>query len=313
MRIARIYQIEISNAYCLPEAGVGQQASSGKESDGHPGRVVSLSFLGSPHAPAVLSTTSAGYCGVWSADSLADPAISSIPLSPSCDTKILQHPSISAVSSISSVDNSSASSMSVQSIVGRVDGALLIHSRGGGSNIERLAKGSVAGGQGHSAPITCIATPPTGGSVFRDLAVTCSMDWSMKLWSLKVCSSPQLAHLCDSPVLQNLEVIFNFDDCSDEITCAAFNTVNPCLFAFADVSGNIGLRAIDRALDAGIAGAANVDFAVNCMGEERAPVEIARCCCFNCCIAGWSCDGKLLALGGLNGEVDVCNSPCASQ
>ncbi len=86
--------------------------------------------------------------------------------------------------------------------------------------------------------------------------------------------------LFDTITLQNLEVIFNFDDGSDEITCAAFNPVNPCLFAFADVSGNVGLRAIDRALDAAITGAANVDFAVNCMGEERATAEIAGCCSF---------------------------------
>ena len=50
------------------------------------------------------------------------------------------------------------------------------------------------------------------------------------------------------------------------MTCAAFNPVNPCLFAFADVSGSVGLRAIDRSLDAGLAGSAQVDVAVNCMG-----------------------------------------------
>lgn len=76
-----------------------------------------------------------------------------------------------------------------------------------------------------------------------------------------------MLHLFVTRPLQTLDVIYNFDDGSDEVTCAAFNPVNPCIFAFADVSGNVGLRAVDRALDAGLAGAANVDFAVNCMGE----------------------------------------------
>jgi hypothetical protein len=67
---------------------------------------------------------------------------------------------------------------------------------------------------------------------------------------------------------QSLDVIYNFDDGSDEVTCAAFNPVNPCIFAFADVCGNVGLRALDRPLDAGLAGAVSVDFAVNCMGDE---------------------------------------------
>ncbi len=70
-------------------------------------------------------------------------------------------------------------------------------------------------------------------------------------------------------LLQTLDVIFNFDDGSDEITCAAFNPINPCLFAFADVSGNVGLRAIDRPLDAALAGVAQLEVAVNCMGKER--------------------------------------------
>ncbi len=70
--------------------------------------------------------------------------------------------------------------------------------------------------------------------------------------------------------LQTLDVVCNFDDGSDDFTCASFNPANPCIFAFADVCGNVGLRAIDRPLDAGLAGAAHVDFAVNCMGEDHA-------------------------------------------
>jgi hypothetical protein len=164
-------------------------ATGSKTSDGHPGRVLSLSYLGSAHAPAVISTTSSGYCGVWNVDSLSDPAISCIPLSPSCDYKGAHYPPLSAAASISgSVGNSSsnAGNMSIEAIVGRVDGALLVYNRGGGYNSERVAKGTAAGGQGHSAPITCIATPAIGGSTFRDLAVTTSMDWGLKLWSLKV-------------------------------------------------------------------------------------------------------------------------------
>jgi hypothetical protein len=84
------------------------------------------------------------------------------------------------------------------------------------------------------------------------------------LLSVMQCPRMQL-----TPALQTLDVIFNFDDGSDEVTCAAFNPLNPCLFAFADVSGNVGVRALDRALDAGLVGTAQADIAVNCMGEGR--------------------------------------------
>ncbi len=168
----------------------GASGTGSKTSDGHPGRVLSLSFLGSTQAPAVISTTSSGYCGVWNVESLTDPAISCIPLSPSFDIKGLQYPPISAASFVSGAASGSgsiiSSSMSMEGIIGRVDGAVLMYNRGVSSNNERLAKGSAAGGHGHSAPVTCIATPVNGSSVFRDLAVTCSMDWSLKLWSLKV-------------------------------------------------------------------------------------------------------------------------------
>lgn len=173
---------------CLSAGAItgGAGSSAGKQCDGHPGRVLSLSFVGTSHAPAVLSTTSEGYSGVWNIDSLADPAISCIPLSPS---QSLQFPPLSAVSSIAAAGGTTPSgigNMSAEGLAGRIDGALLIHSRGGGLNSQRLAKSSCEGGPGHSAPITCISTPASGGGIFRDLAVTCSMDWSMKLWSLKV-------------------------------------------------------------------------------------------------------------------------------
>jgi hypothetical protein len=176
----------ITHVSAGPMTWLGEPANPSKDCDGHPGRVLSLSFLGSLHAPAILSTTSAGYCGVWSADSLADPAISCIPLTPSCDRKGVHHPPASAASFVSGTGSSSASA-SVECIVGRVDGALLIHSRGSTLNCERVANSNLSGGQGHSAPITCIATPSSGGVIFSDLAITCSMDWSLKLWSLKVC------------------------------------------------------------------------------------------------------------------------------
>jgi hypothetical protein len=102
--------------------------------------------------------------------------------------------------------------------------------------------------------------------------------------------------------LQNLDVICSFDDGSDEVTCASFNPVNPCLFAFADVSGSVGLRAIDRSLDAGLVGSAQADVPVNCMGAGSKFVTTFEDCLCNS-IAEWSCDGKLLALGCLNGEV----------
>lgn len=99
----------------------------------------------------------------------------------------MQYPLASAASFVGrGVGSSSMSNMSMEGVIGRVDGAVLVYNRGGGVSNERLAKTSSVGGHGHSAPVTCIATPINGGSVFRDLVVTCSMDWSLKLWSVKV-------------------------------------------------------------------------------------------------------------------------------
>lgn len=88
------------------------------------------------------------------------------------------------------------------------------------------------------APITCIATPSVGSAVFRDLAVTCSMDWSVKLWSLKVtaCQNallrinfiPHSFHACAG----GHSMLHTFDDGSDEVTCAAFNPLNHLYICF---------------------------------------------------------------------------------
>lgn len=81
--------------------------------------------------------------------------------------------------------------------------------------------------EGHQAPVTGLDTHPataTGNVDFGHLFLTCSMDWTIKLWSLK----------------EN-RPLYSFEDNGDYVYDVAWSPQHPALFAAVDGTGRLDL------------------------------------------------------------------------
>ncbi len=79
--------------------------------------------------------------------------------------------------------------------------------------------------EGHQAPVTGLATHPATGNIdFGHLFVTSSMDWTVKLWSLK----------------EN-RPLYSFEDNQDYVYDVAWSPQHPALFAAVDGTGRLDL------------------------------------------------------------------------
>ncbi|KAF2894488.1 hypothetical protein ILUMI_11688 [Ignelater luminosus] len=78
---------------------------------------------------------------------------------------------------------------------------------------------------GHQGPVTGISVNAVQGGIdFSHLFLTSSIDWTMKLWSLK-----------------DTKPIYSFEDSSDYVLDVAWSTTNPALFAAVDCGGRLDL------------------------------------------------------------------------
>jgi len=78
---------------------------------------------------------------------------------------------------------------------------------------------------GHQAPVTGLSTHCVPGPIdFSHLFLTSSMDWTVKLWSVK----------------EN-KPLYSFEDNGDYVFDVAFSPIHPALFTTVDGSGRIDL------------------------------------------------------------------------
>lgn len=78
---------------------------------------------------------------------------------------------------------------------------------------------------GHQGPITGISVNAVQGGIdFSHLFITSSIDWTIKLWSLK-----------------DAKPIYSFEDSSDYVLDVAWSPTNPALFATVDCGGRLDL------------------------------------------------------------------------
>lgn len=167
----------------------------------HP--VYSLSMVGTQNAHNLISISSDGKLCSWSLDMLSMPQ----------DTLELQHRQGKpiAVTCMSFPQNEVNNF-----VLGSEDGYVYSASRHG----NRSGIGETY--EKHLGPVTGISTHhhPDYGHLF----LTSSIDWTIKLWSLK-----------DSKPL------YSFEDNSDYVMDVAWSPINPALFASVDGSGRIDL------------------------------------------------------------------------
>ncbi|KAH9993708.1 cytoplasmic dynein intermediate chain [Russula compacta] len=89
--------------------------------------------------------------------------------------------------------------------------------------------------KGHSGPIMGLNFHPLIGPVdFSDLFLTCSVDWTIKLWRSKSLAKP-------STTTQVVTPIYSFDEADDYVYDVKWHPAHPAVFASVDGSGKFDL------------------------------------------------------------------------
>ncbi|CAK5267528.1 unnamed protein product [Mycena citricolor] len=134
--------------------------------------------------------------------------------------------------------------------------------------------------KGHSGPVMGLHFHPLAGPVdFSDLFLSCSVDWTVKLWRAKSLSKPSTTPHPISP-------LYSFDEADDYVYDVKWHPQHPALFGSVDGSGKFDLWNL------------NVDTEVpvvsTSVGTGRAINKLQ-----------WNKDGRHAALGGSDGKLYV--------
>jgi dynein intermediate chain len=160
--------------------------------------------------------------------------------------------------------------------VGAEDNSLYFAQVHNMTEITKDNTGTINSLPGHCAPVTSLSLHPTPvtwskGRDYSHLMLSCSMDWSIKLWNPKVGTLP----------------LTTFESGQDYVFDVKWSPVHPSLFASCDAEGFIDLWDINADLE-------------NPIAHKRRDNSIVH-------KLAWSFDGKRLAAGGANGVVNVYN------
>ncbi|XP_072939702.1 cytoplasmic dynein 1 intermediate chain isoform X9 [Epargyreus clarus] len=175
----------------------------------HP--VYCLSVVGSQNAHNLISVSTDGRMCSWSLDMLSQPQ----------ETLDLQHRQSKAVAVTSmgfphgDVNNF---------VLGSEDGNIYTGCRHG----QRAGVAECV--EAHAGPVTGVSCHAAPGAVdLSHLYLTASMDWSVKLWSLK----------------EN-KALYSFEDSGDYVADVRWSPSHPALFAAADAAGRLDLWNLNR-------------------------------------------------------------------
>jgi dynein intermediate chain, cytosolic len=89
--------------------------------------------------------------------------------------------------------------------------------------------------RGHSGPVMGLHFHPLVGSVdFSDLFLTCSADWTVKLWRAKSLAKPSTSPHTIAP-------LYSFDEADDYVYDVKWHPNHPAVFGSVDGSGRFDL------------------------------------------------------------------------
>ena len=89
--------------------------------------------------------------------------------------------------------------------------------------------------RGHSGPVMGLHFHPLVGPVdFSDLFLTCSVDWTVKLWRAKSLAKPS-----NSP--HTVAPLYSFDEADDYVYDVKWHPSHPAIFGTVDGSGKFDL------------------------------------------------------------------------
>lgn len=89
--------------------------------------------------------------------------------------------------------------------------------------------------KGHSGPVMGLNFHPLHGPVdFSDLFLTCSVDWTVKLWRAKSLAKPSTSANVVGP-------LYSFDEADDYVYDVKWHPAHPAVFGSVDGSGKFDL------------------------------------------------------------------------
>lgn len=184
----------------------------------HP--VYCLSVVGSQNAHNLISVSTDGRMCSWALDMLAQPQ----------ETLELQHRQSKPVA----VSCMAFPANDVNNFVlGAEDGNVYCGCRHG----QRAGISDTV--EAHAGPVTSVAAHNTPGPVdYSHLYLTSSVDWSVKLWSLK-----------------ETKPLYSFEDSGDYVLEARWSPAHPALFCAGDAGGRLDLWNLNRDTEVPIASA----------------------------------------------------------
>ncbi|XP_013138890.1 PREDICTED: cytoplasmic dynein 1 intermediate chain isoform X7 [Papilio polytes] len=182
----------------------------------HP--VYCLSVVGSQNAHNLISVSTDGRMCSWSLDMLSQPQ----------ETLELHHRQSKAVAvSAMAFPHADVNNF----VLGSEDGNIYTGCRHG----QRAGVGECV--EAHAGPVTAVACHAAPGALdLAHLYLTASMDWSVKLWSLK----------------EN-KALYSFEDSGDYVSDVRWSPAHPALFAAADAAGRLDLWNLNRDTEVPIA------------------------------------------------------------
>ncbi|KDQ61593.1 hypothetical protein JAAARDRAFT_171900 [Jaapia argillacea MUCL 33604] len=135
--------------------------------------------------------------------------------------------------------------------------------------------------RGHSGPVMGVHFHPLVGPVdFSDLFLSCSVDWTVKLWRAKSLAKPSTTVHAVSP-------IYSFDEADDYVYDVKWHPAHPAVFGTVDGSGKFLLWNLNSDTE--------VPVVATHVGSDRAINKLQ-----------WdSKDGRRAALGGSDGKLYI--------
>uniref|UniRef100_A0A7S1KLW8 Guanine nucleotide-binding protein subunit beta-like protein n=1 Tax=Percolomonas cosmopolitus TaxID=63605 RepID=A0A7S1KLW8_9EUKA len=180
----------------------------------HTHQICGLKLVGTRHSPTVVSLCTDGMVCVWSLSNFGKP-VQRFHLSERATKSMTLNPNTSAYCFSFPTDQELS-----RFYVGTESGAIYSSEIYGKAKVDREYLG-------HYGPVTAIDFHPS--SHFKDLLLTCSVDWTVRLWSTK-----------------HSEPLHVFSEYSDYVYDVKWSPVHPAVFATVDGEGCLKVWNLDN-------------------------------------------------------------------
>ncbi|KLO17967.1 WD40 repeat-like protein [Schizopora paradoxa] len=236
---------------------------------GHTHPVYAMQIVGTQNAHNLITSSTDGLVCSWLVDMLAQPQ----------ESLELQHSGHNKTSEVAITTLDFPDNETTTFFVGTEEGNVYQANR-----YDRA--GSKAGlnqydvYRGHSGPVMGLHFHPLQGPVdFSDLLLTCSADWTVKLWRARSIAKPSTA-------ANTLTPIYSFDEADDYVYDVRWHPTQPALFGSVDGSGKFDLWNLNVDTEVPVVSTAVSEKAINKFTWDGK-------------------DGRRAALGGSDGKLYI--------